>query len=75
MTVTGALTSPKVISGRESGFINSPAGTVSAKVSPGKGDKNETPSTVVASATAAVLWQNSRRVICNSGSWDKMPVR
>jgi hypothetical protein len=61
MTVTGALSSPMTMSGKASGFINSPAGIVSAaKASNGGNEKT----TAVASAKAAVLWQNSRRVIC-----------
>ena len=54
------------ISGKASGFINSPpALTYSAKASAGNGGNEETPITAVASAKAAVFWQNSRRVMCN----------
>jgi hypothetical protein len=55
-----------IISGSASGFINSPAGIVSAaKACPGKGGNEETPSTALANARMAVLWQNWRRVIFN----------
>ena len=64
MTVTGALSSPMTMSGSASGFISSAAGMVSASAKPSNGGSEETPSTAVASATVAVLWQNSRRVIC-----------
>jgi hypothetical protein len=56
-----------IISGKASGFINSPAGTVSAAKA-SKGGNEEMPTTAVASVRAAVLWQNSRRVICKWGS-------
>src|SRR4029079_15066284 len=62
--VTGGFSSPIAISGNASGFISSLAGTVSAAK-----DGSETPSTAVASAKAAVVWQNSRRGICNGSIW------
>ena len=65
ITVTDALSSPMTMSGRASGFISSAAGIVSARAWLTKGGSEETPSTAVASAKVAVLWQNSRRVIRN----------
>ncbi len=69
MTVTGALSLPSAMSGNASVFSNSSAGIVWANATLGNGDSDEKPSTLVASARVAVVWQNLRRVICKGGSW------
>ena len=65
MTVTGALSSPMLISGSASGFSRSAGGMVCASAAPSKRGSAETPSTARLSAATAVLWQNSRRVMRN----------
>src|SRR5512144_1457508 len=71
MTVTAALSLPIAMSGNASDFINSSAGTVSANAISGNGESDAKPSTLVARARVAVVWQNLRRVICKGGSWAK----
>ena len=76
MMVTGALSSPMTMSGSASGFISSAVGPCRrASAWPANGGSAEAPSRAGRSATVAVPWQNSRRVICNGSSVGLRPVR